>query len=158
LSTSNHSIFNVGFSANEGTHGAFPDDTFLRSSLYRWGNYDTVTGGVRWNSGEVPSSLPKYAQPVPAGQTIPASLYLAAGPPLRWTTPFGTPPWPPIGPDVTGGNISDTAGHAYKIPAQLCYENTARTNGVLAFDADNCYNNGPVRLVPSAPPHVRILR
>jgi hypothetical protein len=50
--------------------------------------------------------------------------------------------WPPIGPDVTGGNIANTGGHANKIPAQLCYENTAKNAGgfLTAFDADACYS------------------
>jgi len=157
-SVANHSIYNFGFSANVGTHGDFPNDTVLRSTLYRWANYDPVTGGVRKNASEVPSSLPKYAQPVPDNQPLPSSLYLSAGPPSRWATAFGTPPWPATGPDVTGGDISDTGGHAYKIPAQLCYENTARVNGILNFNANNCYNDGPARGVPTAPQHLRIIR
>src|SRR5262249_24108264 len=96
---SNHSIYNFAFSANLGTYGDFPvpSDTVLRSTLYRWGNWDSATGLVRWNNTEVPSSLAKYAQPVPANQMLPASLYLASGQPPRWATAFGTPPWPAIG-------------------------------------------------------------
>ena len=159
-SLSNQSVYNLGFSANQGTYGAFPvpNDTFLRATLYRWGNYDAVTGLARWNNAEVPSSLSKYAQPVPPNQTLPTSLYLASGQPPRWATNFGTPPYPPIGPDVMSGDIADTAGHAYKIPAQLCYENTARVNGILNFDANSCYAGGPTHGVPSAPQNLRIIR
>ena len=154
----NHSIYNFGFSANEGTLGGFPNDTVLRSTLYRWGNYDSVTAGVRWENGEVPQSLPKYAQAPPGDHTLPASLYLTAGPPSRWSNAFGTVPWPAIGPDVTTGNIIDTAGHANKIPAQLCFEHTASVNGILSFNANSCYNSGPVVPVPSAPQNLRIIR
>jgi len=49
-------------------------------------------------------------------------------------------PWPAIGPDVTGGQ--DPAGHAYKIPAQVCYENSPQNaDGTLIFNAGNCYGN-----------------
>jgi hypothetical protein len=64
---------------------------------------------------------------------------------------WGTMPWPAIGPDVTGG--IDAAGHAHRIPAQLCYETTAvNPDSTLAFDAHQCYaaappDGGP----PSAP-------
>lgn len=35
----------------------------------------------------------------------------------------GAIPWPPIGPDVTGG--SGPAGHAWDIPAKACFDRTA---------------------------------
>ena len=80
--------------------------------------------------------------------TLPASLYLAARP--SW---FGAAAWPPIGPDVTGGNVSDVGGLVHKIPAQLCYENTSKTNGILNFNANNCYSGAP-----PAPTNLRIIR
>jgi hypothetical protein len=88
----------------------------------RWGNYDTVNAAVRWLSGEVPSGISLYPNPVPATQTLPASFFLNSRP-SWWATSHGTPPWPPIGPDVTNGNIPGVAGYANKIPSELCYEN-----------------------------------
>ena len=107
-------------------------DPFTKDTLLRWGNYDTVTGTVRFLASEVPSGLSNYANPVPGSQTLPSSLYRTAKP--FW---FGTLPWPPIGPDVAGGNISGYGGHANKIPARLCYENS---------DIDGAYGSANVRL------------
>jgi hypothetical protein len=41
---------------------------------------------------------------------------------------------------VIGGIIGSLGGHAFKIPAQLCYENTPKTNGILNFNASTCYS------------------
>jgi hypothetical protein len=145
---SNHSIYTLGWSGNEGStvsrYG--PDDTNVASTLMRWGNYDVVTGGVRWNSSEVPSSLSQYANPVPSSQSLPVSFFLSSQPGW-WATPWGTPPWPAIGPDVTGG--SGPGGHSYDIPAKRCYNNTSKdSNGILNFNAKSCYSSSPA---PSAP-------
>ena len=56
---------------------------------------------------------------------------------------YCTVAWPPLGPDVTGGQEMD--GHAHKIPAQLCYDNTPRTAGILTFNASSCYGGVPAR-------------
>ncbi len=131
-----------------------PTDPRAGATLMRWGNYDTVTGTVRFNPAEVPSSIANFANPVPGNQTLPASFYRAARP-AWWSTPWGTPPWPAIGPDVTGGNVAGYAGHAHKIPARLCFENSAidSTYGnanIRVFNASNCY--GAVgQTVPAAP-------
>ena len=143
---SNVSIYSLGFSGNEGTHGGFNNDVTLVSTLMRWGNYDTVRGAVQWLASEVPSGLSLYGNLVPGNQILPASLYLAL-PPKFWATPWGIPSWPAIGPDVTGGNLPGVAGHANKIPAALCYANSpvdsrypgAAGRGVLLFNADVCY-------------------
>ena len=84
--------------------------------------------------------MPSGINPYSANQSLPASFYLTAKP-TWWPT---AEPWPPIGPDVTGGNIANVGGHAYKIPAELCYENLgglADGTGPLLtnFDAANCY-------------------
>lgn len=64
------------------------------------------------------------ANGVPATHTLPPSFYLTSQP-AWFVTPWGTPPWPPIGPDVTGGtNPDDTSGHSYAIPSQLAYTNS----------------------------------
>jgi hypothetical protein len=109
--------------------GNYDDLTY--STLMRWGNYDAVTGTVKWDAAEIPSGVA-----VPGSHTLPASFYLAARPGW-WSTPWGTPAWPAIGPDVSGGDES-VAGHAAKIPAQLCFEHTAAAG--TAFDARSCYN------------------
>ena len=151
-SNSNASIFTLGFSGNEGTFGfGMKNDPFAKTSSMRWGNYDTVTAAARWNASEVPSGLSAYANAVPADHTLPNSFYLTSKP--SWfSTPFGTVTWPPIGPDVVGGQLLN--GFVFKIPAQLCYENTSQTSGVLNFNANNCYPNGST---PSPPTNLRIV-
>lgn len=121
-----------------------------------WGTADSATDNghtvwtARFNSAEVPNGFSSYAlsqwalsNPVPANNTIPASFYRASAP--SW---FGSTTWPPIGPDVTGGDIvrcsggtydralmpsgyaalctggttsQDASGHAYAIPAMKAY-------------------------------------
>jgi hypothetical protein len=117
-------------------------------TLFRWGNYDTVNNAVRWESSEVPSGLANFANAVPATQNLPASFYLNSKPAF-----FGSVPWPPIGPDVTGGNIAGYAGHANKIPARLCYENTPKTNNILNFNAAACYQQNR----PAPPTNLSII-
>jgi hypothetical protein len=131
-----------------------PNDPDTGRTLMMWGNYDTVTGAVRWcgnssspgwsstcaNTSEVPSGIANYANPVPASTSLPASFYLN-GKPAWWPS---SKPWPAIGPDVTGGNLSAYAGHAYSIPAADCYSNVMRgaadgTGSVLSFSAAACY-------------------
>jgi hypothetical protein len=116
-------------------------------TLLRWGNWDNVTNGARFESSEVPSSISSYPNPVPSTQSLPASFYLS-GQPNWWSTPWGTPKWPAIGPDVSGGNVtnSPTGGHADEIPARLCFENTPNDPAypssnprIKAFNGTACY-------------------
>jgi hypothetical protein len=138
------SIFVLG---HTGEQGGGSNDSLVGSSIMRWGNYDTVTNTARWNASEVPSSLSQYANPVPSTQNLPASFYLSSKPGW-WGTPWGNPPWPAIGPDVTGG--SGPGGHSYDIPAKLCYANTSKdSNGILNFNADNCYSSSPAPAPPT---------
>jgi len=179
------SIFVTGFTNNGGgalgsitgfcgdptcaTRGDF--DPQVGTYLFRWGNYDTVTGAVRWcgnssNTGwsttcastsEVPSGIALFANPVPtvgdtgAGQAaLPASLYYSSKP--NWW-PSGKA-WPAIGPDVTGGNVSGLGGHANTNPAQDCYVNTmggvaSGIGSVISFSASACYG---LASPPPAPP------
>ena len=135
--TTNSSVYSLGYSGNEGEHlSPIPNDTLEASTLMRWGNYDTATASVRFLAAEVPSSVSLYSNPVPASQTLPASFYLASKP--AW---WGGTPWPAIGPEVSGG--SGPGGHAYPNPAQACFQNTtAGSNGILLFNAANCYGSG----------------
>jgi hypothetical protein len=118
-------------------HDYVPVDPIVSRSILRWGNYDTATGAVRWcgtgteaNCGGV-SEIPTTGVPyvdgnaVPADHTLPNSFYLSAQP-SWWSTPWKTPKWPPIGPDVTGATASDSiGGYSDSLPAQLCYANTS---------------------------------
>jgi hypothetical protein len=127
----NRAIYIFGY-PDEGAHVG--NDPLTRTTTLRWGNYDTVTGGVRFEAAEVPSGVGVHSNPVPSTQALPPSLYLSAKP--AW---FDATPWPPIGPDVTAGNVPGFASHANKIPARLCYESSPKVEGVLAFDPDTCY-------------------
>jgi hypothetical protein len=132
-SSGNASIYVVGWSGDGNTYDStagLNDVPLGPASQMLWGNYDTVNSAVRWNSAEVPSALSDttgspsiYAVPVPASQSLPPSFFMSAQP-SWWATPWGTPTWPAIGPDVTGGNIAGIGGHANNIPAALCYANT----------------------------------
>ena len=141
------SIYVLGFGTAECGSGSPGNDTLVRSTLLRWGNYDTVTGSARFLSSEIPTtSVPFiHGNAVPATQSLPASFYLNAKP--NW---WGAMPWPAIGPDVTGGNL--LAGHAFAIPAQLCYNVGTFTSGILNFNATNCYGSGGgTTQAPAAP-------
>jgi hypothetical protein len=126
------SIYAIGWAGPVATLAsdvAPTNDVFSVTSFYRWGNYDTVNAAVQWNPAEVPSALSDttgspsiYAVPVPASQSLPPSFFMSAQP-SWWATPWGTPPWPANGPDVTGGNIAGVGGHANSLPAALCYTN-----------------------------------
>jgi hypothetical protein len=138
------SVYLIGTGAD-----AVPDDAMTLNSLMRWGNYDVVNKAVRFQNSEVPSGLSLYSNPVPASQTLPASLYMSTKP-SWWPS---AKPWPPIGPDVAGGNIANVGGHAYTIPAQDCYLTVMGgpadgTGNLLSFNASTCYTS--VVTLPSA--------
>jgi hypothetical protein len=103
-------------------------DAKVASTLLRWGNYDYFNKVTRWDPSEIPSGIA-----VPADTSIPRSYYYASRP--SWWK--ASVPWPPIGPDVTGGN-GDASGHVNKIPAQLCWE-TRNLGGGGSFNAASCY-------------------
>jgi hypothetical protein len=136
------SIYRLGSNGN--TLPASKQDPLVKSTLFRWGNYDVATGTARFLASEVPTGLSQFANGMPATQNLPASLYLA-GKPGWW--PPGTP-WPCIGPDVSGGDMANLAGHAYKIPARNCYDRTSKTNGILNFNADSCYGSSYTGVQP----------
>lgn len=128
------SIFSIGWSGNQGSKASsLPNDTLVRSTMMRWGNYDVKNATVRWENGEVPSGLSILPNPVPPDHVLPASYYKGTSPDAF---PVLNVPWPPIGPDVTGGNIPGLGGYAHKIPARLAYEQGTFTSGILDFDAE----------------------
>lgn len=159
-----------------------PNDLLTTSSLYRYGNYDTVSGVVQQNSAEVPTSDPNFPNAVPSG-SFPASFYNGAmtahpncGTGLSyWKNPTsGTcPPYPGIGPDVSGGDIgictsgtyqwsralnksqcaggtfaaTTNGGYGTSNPAMRCYFQMAGppdgTGSLLSFNRAACYANDP---------------
>jgi hypothetical protein len=158
------SIYNLG-----NGNGAIPYDPLVAATAMRWGNYDVVTGAVRWcgNSSsslwstvcsaasEIPAGISLYANSVPtvgdtgAGQSaMPPSFYLTSKP--AW---FGSTPWPAIGPDVSGGTVGEctgalnTPGHFSGLPATNSSQckGTSLTTGwaghVNAIPAMNCALN-----------------
>jgi hypothetical protein len=124
-----------GFGGDVGGSGC-STDTLVAGTAMRWGNWDDVTStspttdgdqtGTRWESSEVPSGIGFMPNPVPSTQTLPSSLYLSAKP--SW---FGSLAWPGIGPDISGGTVSNKGGHIRLNPAADCYLNTMSgpTNG-----------------------------
>jgi hypothetical protein len=131
------SIYSLGIGGSCYNQSPVANDPLVASTLFRWGNYDTVTGTIRFQASEVPSALSLYANAVPASTNLPASFYAAAKP--AW---FGSVPWPASGPDVSGG--TGPGGHAYDIPAANCYLKTMGgktdgTSGTLTFSAATCY-------------------
>jgi hypothetical protein len=145
-------IFVIGTGAQ-----AVPDDPNTARTLMRWGNWDVVNNAARFQASEVPSDITSFANPVPADTTLPPSFYLTSRP-VWWPA---AKPWPAIGPDVTGGNLPNVAGHAYSIPAQDCYNNVimgpADGGGdVLPFNPSVCYW-GAGGMAPSPPTNLRII-
>lgn len=132
------SIYQLG----NGTVNIPGNDVATVNTLLRWGNYDTVNAASRFVSSEVPTALPQFANPVPSSHALPASFYRVTKP--AW---WGTMPWPAIGPDVAGGNIAGVAGHAHKIPAEVCFEGAAVDSAygsanIKVFNAGACYAGG----------------
>lgn len=141
-------IGNCGFT--DVTGNSFPltyPDAKVSSSLLRWGNYDYFNKSTRWVASELPAGVP-----VPADQTLPASYYYTSRP--AWF-PAETP-WPPIGPDVTGGTgFGDTSGHVSNIPAQSCWDSRNLVGGGT-FSAAACYA-GATTPIPNPPAGLTII-
>jgi hypothetical protein len=161
--TENQSIILLGYGGGNacscnGTglcaNNSLPNDTLVPASTYLWGNYDTATAGVRWcgnssdpgwtttcsGTSEVPTGLSSYAQTVPSSTTLPSSFFYNSKP-AWYASPYGNPPFPAVGPDVTGG--SGPGGHSYQTPAQLCFSNTAYdTNYAVQATITSITENG----------------
>lgn len=143
-------IFSVSGDPDPASPSGTPSDPRTKATLMRWGNYDTVTGASRFVASEVPSGIANFSNPVPATNALPASFYYSSKP--GW---FGSVAWPPIGPDVTGGNQAGLAGHANKLPAENCWYNVMKavvgSSGLLTFNADTCYAASTPVSSPAAP-------
>lgn len=158
-----HPNFDIGHG-----NGAFSppvlDDPNTTTSIFMWGNSDASHGftSPQFNSSEVPSTLTgvqaPFANPVPATHALPASFYYTSKP--SWVP--ASKPWPMIGPDVTGGNVSGVSGHVYTNPAQDCYiAMGGPTNGVstpLSFNAATCFSGVtvPAQTAPAGPLFTKI--
>jgi hypothetical protein len=141
----------LGYSSQNATASSEPGmnvypDPIVASSTMLWGNYVTAGASTRWNASEVPSSDPVFPNPVPADQNLPASYYLSAKP-VWWPQ---SKPWPGIGPDVTGGNVTGVGGHSYTLPAQDCWTSSGSLSN---FNASSCY---PVSTADTTVPTVTI--
>jgi hypothetical protein len=159
MADNDNAAFQLGF---QGSHGGttLGNDSHVKRTLLRWGNWDSATNTTRFVAAEVPSGIQSFANPVPQTQTIPDSFYLPGKP--SW---FKTVAWPPIGPGVTNGNISGYGGMANKIPARVCFETTPidsayGSKNIRNFNAAACYGSGSGQTVPppTAPSNVRIIR
>jgi hypothetical protein len=165
--------------------GTYPEtgtnDSLVKPTAMLWGNWDVASNAVRWcgnsndpawsttcgSASEVPVSLSAYANPVPTNTNLPSS-FVYSGAPSWW--PAGKA-WPPIGPDVTGGNLGQCSGGTYDSseatsssqcsggtfsvvaggkatsnPAMDCYLNTMGgvvngTGSALSFDPSACYSS-----------------
>lgn len=146
-----------------------PNDPVTTNTAMFWGNWDSYTNAVRWcgnssnpgwsttcgSTSEIPTGDAFYPQPVPSSTTLPASFYYSSQP--SWW-PSGIA-WPPIGPDVSGGNLANTGGHANMIPAENCFisvmgGSTTGGKGPYSFNASTCYLQQTTTTQPPAPPVV----
>ena len=177
FTANNTNVFGVGYG-----NGGVPNDSNTVSTIMLWGNADPVTGygSPRFNCSEVPQfptsgtgtssiigvQLP-YLNACPSSHTLPASFYYSSTP--SWW-PTGKP-WPPIGPDVKGGNILATSGYSHGAafvtnssqcsgcntstyangeinsnPAMDCYLSQGSlpdgTGSELSFNENTCYGGG----------------
>ena len=183
--TAGNSIFELGWSDYGGsgvcTNSPLAEsgvnvgcDPLVRSTLMRWGNWDVVNNAVRWDSTEAsPAAVPYVNANFSSSyfstlaHTLPASLYYSSKP-SWWPSAKA---WPPVGPNVTAGNLGTCtggtyagaqatsasqctggtltpqyAGYANSIPAQDCYLSTMHgppdgSGGALPFDASLCYGS-----------------
>jgi len=150
-SAESRSIYSLGWGNGDANCSGTPAcDPKVFSTLMRWGNYDTVTSGVKWDSTEASPAAVAYANAnfsssyfSGLSHSLPASLYYSSKP-SWWPS---TKAWPAIGPDVSSGNLGTCSGtyagsqanasgqcsggtltvgwgsHANSLPAQDCYLN-----------------------------------
>jgi hypothetical protein len=158
----NTNVLGIGYG-----NGGVPEDPNVSATLMLWGNADSATGfgSPRFNCDEVPTFPPygtttstlvgvhfPYLNSCPSSEALPASFYYSSTP-SWWTS---GKPWPPIGPDVTGGSVGGVDGHVYTIPAQDCYLNVMGvsangTGGPYSFNASTCYVGGGGNPPPNPP-------
>ena len=140
-STVNTSIYGFGWTGNSGSGTCVANpvcDPLARSSAMRWGNWDTATNGAKWDSTEAsPGGIPYLKGNFTSSyfsslaHSLPSSLYYSAAP--SWWP--ASKPWPPIGPDVSVGNLGTcTAGRTLErrlFPQANAQVGTCRPDGHL---------------------------
>ncbi len=141
-----NSVFAIGLGGNcgngDGTTWPFNDTIALGTHMI-WGNYDVATASNRFVAAENGSAAPVYRALGSPSSSLPASFYLSSQP--SWW-PSGKP-WPPIGPDVTGGNIGICSGGPYNgaqaTSAAQCGGGTLASAGINgeanSIPAMDCY-------------------
>ncbi len=154
-------VLNIGVGDNHNGATVPPDPT-VAQTIMLWGNCDNVNGfsaaNCLFNNSDVPvagnlaTSQQPYANSIPGSHTLPASFYYSSKP--SWWP--ASKPWPIIGPDVTGGNISGAGGLAYTNPAADCYfglpgATSNGSGGPFPFDANTCYGSGGSTSQPAPP-------
>ena len=128
-----------------------PNDILTFPSTMLWGNYDTVNNLVEWNDTEVPNLDPHFPNPIPSSQSLPASFYdgvtsahANCGTGLQfWKNPTTStcPQYPPIGPDVSNGDIGICTGGAYKWSRALTSSQCAGGSFTPGSTTDGGYGN-----------------
>jgi hypothetical protein len=145
----NTCVYNLGW-ANIASCGTWGCDSLVRSTLMRWGNYDTANAAIRWDSTEAsPGAVPYVGANFTStyfgslAHTLPSSLYYASKP--SWW-PSGKA-WPTIGPDISSGNVGICTGTYAGAPATSSAQCTGGTlssawaSHVTSIPAQDCYLN-----------------
>ena len=153
-SASSLSVYMLGWTNNSGlgnctTPPTAGCDTLVRSTLMRWGNYDTVNAATQWSSTEAtPAAVTSINANFTTGyfdslpHTLPSSLYLSSRP--SW---FRSIPFPAVGPDISSGTLgicTGTFAGAMATAAGQCTGGTKSSAwGSLAnpIPAHDCYLN-----------------
>jgi hypothetical protein len=167
----NTNVLGIGYG-----NGAVPNDPNVAATTMLWGNADAATGfglprfncalGGISSSSEVPT-FPAYGTTTssvvaahfpynnscPTSLALPSSFYYSSKP-FWWPS---SKPWPPIGPDVIGGNLGIVDGLVYTIPAEDCYLSTMNgapngSGGPYSFNESTCYATGGSGNPPPTPP------
>jgi hypothetical protein len=119
-----------GYTLFGDTGGNGLDSTTPYTTSFIHGLYSNIDGSTTWATGVM--------------HTLPPSFYLNAKP-SWWGSLL---PWPPIGPDVTGG--TGPGNHINMNPAEACFYNVmggveGGGGGPLPFNASSCYSQNVVQ-------------
>lgn len=136
----------VGCTIEAVTNGC---DLVVRPTLMRWGNYDVVTAGTKFDSTEASPGAVIYMSANfsssyfnTLAHTLPASLYYSSTP-SWWTSGKA---FPPVGPDVSSGNVGVCTGGTYAgaqaTSSGQCTGGTLSTawaSHVTSIPAEDCF-------------------